>query len=252
MMRAIAAGLALTVGAGTPALAVNVNWTDWTSYVITDGVAVVTGILDVNGTEVTVEYTNENGIGFAQTAGGTDYWQNGRAGRDPATSPYTSVGAKGVDNIPDGTDIVALDSAGGQTLSFSEAIADVYFAFVSLNGNGYGFDRDFTLLSSGGQNLDGNGTDSCGYWGCGTASKSIVGDEYRLVGTGEPHGVLMLNGSFSSVSWNSLNNEFWNGFTVGVAGIAPPDAPAVPVPAAGWLALAGLGALGGLRRFRRG
>ena len=34
----------------------------------------------------------------------------------------------------------------------------------------------------------------------------------------EPHGVLRFTGIFSQVSWDSLSNEFWNGFTVGVQG----------------------------------
>lgn len=46
-----------------------------------------------------------------------------------------------VDNRPTGTDIIALQYAGSQTLSFTEAIANPVFAFVSLNFNGYGFDH---------------------------------------------------------------------------------------------------------------
>src|SRR5690606_10311502 len=113
-------------------------------------------------------YNNPQGVGFFQdgVGGEIDYWQNNRAGRDPATSPYTS---SAVDNIPTGTDIIALRYAGTQTLNFSQAIANPVFSYVSLNGNGYAFDQDFEILSFG-DPIDGN---ACGYWGCGTSYKEV-------------------------------------------------------------------------------
>ena len=112
------------------------------------------------------------------------------------------------------TDIIALSQAGLQTLSFSQAIANPVFAYVSLNGNGYGFDQDFDILSVG-----------CGYWGCGNVTKNVIDHgggvmEYQLIGSGEPHGAIRFKGSFDTVTWNSLTNEYWNGFTVGVQGSA--------------------------------
>ena len=95
---------------------------------------------------------------------------------------------------------------------------------VSLNRNGYAFDQDFEILSLGG--VDGN---ACGYWGCGGAVKEVVDlgggvIEYRLiannVGGTEPHGALRFTGAFDTVTWRSLTNEYWNGFTVGVQGTA--------------------------------
>ncbi len=44
-------------------------------------------------------------------------------------SPYTSAA---VDNVPTGTDIIALQFAGNQTLAFSETIANPVSGFVSL------------------------------------------------------------------------------------------------------------------------
>jgi hypothetical protein len=92
-------------------------------------------------------------------------WQNVRSGRDPATSPYTSTS---VDNIPTGTDIIALRFSGTQTLTFSESIANPVFSYVSLNGNT--FDQDFEILSFGDAS---DGNDSV-YWGAGTSTKSIA------------------------------------------------------------------------------
>jgi hypothetical protein len=218
--------------------AATIYWTDWTDGSATAGTA--QGTITTPTSTVDVSYTNQSGYGFIQTNGGTDYWTSyGVHTRDPATSPYTS---SEVDNIPTGSDIVALRYAGSQTLTFSQAIANPLFAYVSLNGNGYAFDQDFEILSFG--NLsDGN---DCGYWGCGTSYKSVVdlgggNFEYQLLGTGEPHGVIRFLGAFDQVSWRSLSNEYWNGFTVGVQGTAQEVfGEPVPLPATWLLLVAGL------------
>ena len=255
-----------------------INWVDWQSSSTGPNGFTALGQIDTGTKIIDVTYNNPRGVAFIQTSGGTDYYQNFRSGRNPATSAFTSVGPFGVDNIPDGggdpsnaNDIVALRFAGRQTLSFSEAIANPYFAYVSLNRNGYGFDQDFELMSFTGGNVDGNGVDDNGYWGCGKSKKDIVDTgggvlEYQLNFDGvnscgtEPHGVLRFNGVFDQVTWNSLSDEFWNGFTVGVQGAAVdvcvqfPATPGCPntgtdptVPEPGTLALTVVG-LYGLRR----
>lgn len=244
--------LGLTTGSASAA---QIYWTDWTGNDL-DPSTGFTGIGTITTGTATVDvtYTNPRGIGFYQTSGGNYYYSNGTDGPN-GTSPYTSPL---VDNRPATTDIIALQFAGTQTLSFSQAIANPVFAYVSLNGNGYGFDQDFDILSYGG--ADGN---ACGYWGCGTSFKQIVTvngkTEYQLLGTGEPHGTLRFKGTFDTVSWRSLSNEFWNGFTVGIqetavayctANPTAPECQPSSVPEPGSIALVGL-ALAGLAARRR-
>ena len=234
---------ALTLLLGScAATAAPVFWTDWLGADTDPGTGFTAqGTLTTATSTVGVTYTNPLGVGFYQPSGGTDYW----VPRNPvANSPYTSTL---VDNPPTGTDIVALRFAGNQTLSFSQAIANPVFSYVSLNGNGYAFlNQDFDILSFGsGLGTAAPGDNGCGFWGCGTSSKRIVdlgngNTEYQLIGTGEPHGTIRFAGAFDTLTWRSLSNEFWNGFTVGVQGTASeifapgpiPEIPPVPVPGA--------------------
>ncbi|MDF1832359.1 MAG: PEP-CTERM sorting domain-containing protein [Porticoccaceae bacterium] len=237
--------------ASLTALAVPINWTDWESSNGTNGFTAL-GSITTSSATVGVTYNNPQGVGFFQSSGGTDFWQNNRSGRNAATSPYTGAF---VDNIPTGTDIVALRYAGLQSLSFSETIANPVFSYVSLNGNGYSFDQDFEILSFG-DVTDGN---DCGYWGCGTSYKNTVDlgggvFEYQLLGTGEPHGSLRFTGAFDTVSWRSLSSENWNGFTVGIEGTAaevfPPTNSTVPEPPMLILFGLALAAFGFFRKIR--
>jgi len=217
-----------------------IYWTDWLPGDSCVGQCFTgTGSITTPTSTVGVTYTNEAGVGFYQTGAGgeTDYWvQRPTFTRSAATSPYTSAV---VDNIPTGTDIIALQFQGSQTLTFSQTIANPVFAFVSLNANGYAFlNQDFNILSIGGTNGD-----DCGYWGCGGVTKVIIplgGGNflYQLnasdVGGTEPHGTIQFTGAFDTLTWTSSSNEFWNGFTVGVQGTArevfPPSGDVVPEP----------------------
>ncbi len=248
--------------------AVTINWIDWQSSSNANGFT-AQGVITSGSETINVTYNNPQGVSFFQDGVGneTDWWESpplggGAKDRTPGDSPYTSTGPTGVDNIPTGTDMIGLRYAGSQTLTFDTTVANLVFSYISLNSNGYGFDQDFDVLSFGDPS-DGNG---CGWWGCGTSTKQLSGSEYQLVGTGEPHGTIRFTGTFDSVTWRSLSNENWNGFTVGVQGTAEqvfpcevnpglPECNGSPngVPLPGTIALFGLGLAGlGFARRKKG
>ncbi|WEF24257.1 VPLPA-CTERM sorting domain-containing protein [Paracoccus sp. S3-43] len=246
MTRFLIPALLISTAYVTPAAAKSVNWIDWQSHQATAEGFTAYGQI-TSGTEVIdVTYRNKTGVGFIQTGTGVDYFTGGAT-----NSPYTSIGPDGVDNRPPAAELIALQYAGPQTLSFSKAVANLYLSYVSLNGNGWRFDQDFKILSNTGANIDGAGADSAGYWGSGNVVRVDNGDgTYSLNSTGgEPHGTILLPDTFTMLTWTSLTNEYWNGFTVGVEGTDEQVNPApVPLPAGAWLMLTGLGLVAGLRR----
>ncbi len=193
-------------------------WVTWNTYNFDGTTYTLTGTITTSGSTVTVTYTNTQGLSGYQLNGGsggsTNYYSGGTDGAS-GTSPYTSAT---VSNRPNNVTIIRLSNAGAQTLTFSQPIANLAMAFVSLNGTAFSFDRNFDILSFGDSSDGGN---ACGYWGCGTATKASGSGSYPYVvsGTGEPHGTLHFPGSFSALTWTS-GNENWHGFTVGIAGTA--------------------------------
>ncbi len=193
-------------------------WVDWISWNNTTKTA--TGTITVGSDVINVTYYNPQGINLAQTSGGTNYWTGYTGGAFAGASPYVS---SNVANGPSTSDIIQLRYGGSQTLTFSQSVENLAFSVVSMNGNGYGFDQDFTIEGNSGINGAGPG-----YYGSGTFVKSIVGNTFQLNdggvngasvgGNSEPHGTIRFGNAFSSLTWNSLSNELWNGFTVGVSG----------------------------------
>lgn len=206
-----AAVFALGLFMAPSAHAATVAWTDW----VEAGATTVTGAIGA----ITVTY--EGPYSFAQLGTGTNYWTEG----DPA--PYT--GNSLIDNAPTPSEMVALDSGGTHTITFSEAVLNPILAILSLGRPNdpvtYTFDQDFTVLGEG-----------RGYWGDGSYTKAGT----ALTGN-ELHGVIQFTGLVTSISWVSSPNEYWHGVTVGT----------VPLPAALPLMLTAFGMAGFLGWRRR-
>ncbi|WP_210527241.1 VPLPA-CTERM sorting domain-containing protein [Rubellimicrobium arenae] len=242
----------LAVAAATSAHAVPVTWVDWDRNQTCDASGcTVLGTIGTGDHAVDVTYhTTSTGFAFLNSGADseTDYWESVGSGG----SPYTSSGPKGNDNGPTDTDMIGLTQAGLHSFTFSAPVEDIYFAFVSANGNTFSFSSAIELLSSAGENVDGTGKDACGSWGCGTVS---IQNGTDMVGGGEASGVVLMSGEFTTFSFTN-EAEFWHGFTFGAAGWTDgsgggEDPAPVPLPATGVLLLGGLGGLGALRRLRR-
>ena len=225
-----AATFTATLAAATSALAVQVQWADLTSY---DGVSVVQGDIIVGPDTIGVTYVGA-GNAFVQTNGGTNYWTQG------SPAPYTGGLVNGVpsglivDNAPGSTDIIAMSAGGLKTITFSQAVSDVYLALVSWNGNSGTFTQPITFVSSG-----------CGFWGCGNPV-NITANSFD--GSGELHGILKFSGTFTSVSFTD-RPEGWHGIQIGIGGLAPP--PGIPEPSTWAMMIIGFASAGAMLRRRR-
>lgn len=221
----ILASLALSTLLAAPAMAAPVAWADWTSNDSDSVSGTITSGSDVIG--VTVEATAP--FHFVDLGGGVNYWASN-------SSIYTGGGV--LDSPPTASDIIALGANSTVTINFSQAVQNLYIALVSWNINGIVFSEPVSVLSIG-----------CGYWGCGSASVDASGKVVNL--SGEAHGTLQVLGTLSSFSFTH-GDEYWHGFTIGIAGAAPPPPPPppspIPLPASALLLAGALGGLGLMRR----
>jgi hypothetical protein len=203
--------------AASPVQANTVYWTDWT----TKSTGLGTGTMNIGSETVGVNFSGT--YSFAQTSGGTNYW-------NPST-PYISAT---VSNAPPASDIIGLSTGGTATITFSEAVTNPLIALVSWNGNYVDFGENIIKFLSYGH----------GYWGNGTPV--LYSDKTGFHGVGEVHGVLELEGVYTSITFTHTS-EGWHGLTVGAMGVAP-----VPLPGAVWLLGSGLVGLVGLKKkFRK-
>jgi hypothetical protein len=195
MKRIAIRALCLSVGAAMTVFAAPVVWTDWTAA--TNGnTGAASGIITPSaGPSIDVAYSGE--VFFAQTAGGTNYWNPG--------TPYMSAT---VSNAPPAADIVSLIGGhpGVNTVTFSSPVTNPIMAILSLGQPGflitYDFDAPFDVLSFG-----------PGYWGPPGTLTELPGD---VLQGNEGHGAIQFQGTFSSISWTTPVAENWHGFTVGV------------------------------------
>ncbi len=219
-------------GEGALANPVTYDYADWSARTLSTAVAgSVTGTITIGLNTIIVTYTGDVVPATQVGAGGTDYYV--------PTSVYTNAQ---VANAPTNNTIVALDEnpAFTDTLTFSSPIRNPILDIVSLGAGGsgtsvkYNFNATPVILSQG-----------PGYWagGCNTCL-SVSGNS--LIGT-EGDGVVEFIGTYSSISWTTTGSEYWNGFTVGVEGVASP----VPEPCSFMLLGSGvLGLLTVCKKFR--
>ena len=204
------------------------NWTaDTQSTSNTNGSA--SGTISTPQGTVNISYSGDVVSSTQINNVGTDYYSSW-----PAV--YTN---STVSNSPTNVDVITLSESRAftDTLTFSTAITNPIIDIVSLGSpgspTGYLFSATPVILSQG----------AASFGGCGTCL-SVTGN--TLNGT-EGDGVVEFIGTFSTLSWTTTGGEFWNGFTIGVAGAATSSAPE---PAA-WTALPfALLALALLRRRR--
>ena len=197
--------------------ATNVQWVDWTLQPTANMVI---------GTVAGVTATYAGPRQFAQiTGGGTDYW---------VTSNLPDSYTQGIINRPPGTDIIALNTGGNKSISFSSAVTNVYMALTRWNGNVVTFDQPFSVVTQGE-----------GYWGSGTLTP--MNGNTGFTASGEFHGIIRFSGTFTSLNFTDTTGN-WHGFTIGIGQVGS----AVPEPQSWAMLIAGFGAIGlALRRRTR-
>lgn len=203
------------------------SWVDWQSANVAEGTA--TGIITLAGGEqITVTLRAADPAGPAPLFGFTNNGVNsgGIAGFSFhdwfSTTPasYTSAYVLNYPGFDD--DLIAL-SGGTESghpltsyvITFRPAVSDPAMAIMSLgagdNPSVYDFDRPFQLVSQG-----------TGRFGGGSSSLSSGAGE-TLKGS-EGNGTIRFLGSYSTFSWTVPDGEIWNGFTIGVRGLADANA----------------------------
>jgi len=193
LVTAVLAFMGLTVHAA------EVGWVDWTST--------SAGTLSTGGPAFNVSLSGPS----RWYTDGDSYFNNGSTG---GTSPSGTYGGLAP------SDLIQTSSTGLFTFTFDQAVVNPYLAIVSQGQGGLPVTYDFgntayNVISSGGN-----------YWGYtgydATNPNKFKGYEYN--------GVLQLLGTFTTITLNVENPEYWHGFNIGAS--AP---SAVPLPAAAWL-----------------
>jgi PEP-CTERM motif len=210
--------LALAVVA-VSAQAATITWTNWTA-VTAGNTGTATGTM--GGT--TVSYSGQ--VGFLATA--------------PSYTPVATFTGGVVGNAPPAAfRSVALTGglAAANTITFSQPVTNPVMAIWSLGQPGLQASFNFNAaepftLQSGGPNAEFGG-----------ASITVSGN--NVMGS-EGNGVILFNGTFSSLTFTNPTFENYYTFTVGMAG----STTDVPEPGSVALLLAGIGGVLIIRRKR--
>jgi len=212
----------LALGAAQPVYADTVTWADLNA----DNGQINSPSGQITGSIGSVGVTFAGDYAFDQlnNTGAINYWTNtGGPGGN-----YTPV----ADAPSTNSDIIGLSDAGQATITFSQAVQNVFIAFNSFNGADVTFDSPFTIVSQG-----------CGYWGCGSFVPNAGNTEFT--GDGELVGVLEFH-NITSLAFNDSVPEYWHGIDIG---ISPPSSN--PVPERLTLSLFGVGLAGAAALRRR-
>ncbi|CAE7874887.1 unnamed protein product [Symbiodinium microadriaticum] len=204
-----------------------VYWVDWTNITptnsgVTDEVT-IDGTITLPDRTIGVTYTGQiyPAQTFVSPSNTIQRWDsfNGSQWLADGDGVYTS---NEVANGPGATnlDFIALALADTpRNLSFTEPVANLFFAVASMNNNGYLFDQPFTVVSSA------EGPNDRGEWGHTAGITLSENNGQHGISTAgfspnEFHGVLAINNAVDSLTWVSQSVEFWQGFTVGTYGVA--------------------------------
>jgi hypothetical protein len=228
--------LAVSVMSSVSALADDYTYVNWSSATLSgSSPGSASGTMTVGSQNITVNYTGDVAYSTQINNSGNNYYSGW-------PSVYTNAV---VSNSPTNVDVITLQEnpAFTDTLTFSTPLLNPILDIVSLgNGGepvGYNFSATPVILSQG-----------YAYWGGCSSCLTVSGN--TLYGT-EGSGVVEFVGSYSSITWTTSGNEYWNGFTVGVAGLgstATPEPGTVVLFSTLLLLGSGPGALGFLRRRR--
>jgi hypothetical protein len=134
----------------------------------------------------------------------------------PSWTPTSSYTGGGVDNAPpQAGGIVQIYGGAGtstDTITFSEPVVNPVMAIWSLGSGGtpatfnFSSDEIFTIVAGG----------PSAEYGGGTITKTG-----NNVNGAEGNGVIMFQGTFTSLTWTTPGYEDWYGFTVGVTSTVP-------------------------------
>lgn len=194
-------------------------WTDWTTAT-TGNPGSAAGTVGGVGVTYSGEVLNYN------TTGTAGIW----------SSPTSSfIGGTSTSSPITPNDAIYLQGlTGTNTLTFSTPVANPVFAIWSLGQPSAPASFTFNATPT----FEAGGSDIYGGQAITVSGNTVHG--------AEGSGVVQFSGTYSSISWTDTP-EYYYAFTVGENG----PIPSVPLPAAAWLFVSGLGALGAIARKTR-